>query len=246
MATLITLHDGSVLRTMSVKELISIPIWKGNRIVDHAHCAKLKISIGSNVKKLDHGYRIAVFYEEDATGKLTLQKAIIDGQHRVKVLQDYFSETMFAEDFQVVVTERIFKSEGEVAEHFEAINNAKPIQFMDPEMLVNRYICLLESTFNKNPKDLYIRPKTTRRPYLSAETLREVLMKHPSKLTMNSEAQEEFVARVKKWNNTQVKVYSDDLTELYSSNVSDLHKKGAKIGFMLAIDPKLRWVAECL
>jgi hypothetical protein len=164
----------------------------------------------------------------------------------VKVLQDWFTENMFMEDFQVVVMERYFSSEGEVAEYFEQINNAKPIQFMEPEMIVNQYIRILESTFNKNPKELMIRPKTTRRPYLSAETLREVLMKYPSKLTLNKTKQEEFITKVKEWNQAQVEIYSNDLTELYSSNVSELHKKGAKVGFMLAIDAKLRWVGECL
>jgi hypothetical protein len=246
MTTLFTLHDGTTMRTMNVKELIRIPIWKGNRIIDSEHCAKLKKAIGQHVKKLDFGYRIAVFNEEDASGKLIPQKAIIDGQHRVKVLQDWFTENMFMEDFQVVVMERYFSSEGEVAEYFEQINNAKPIQFMEPEMIVNQYIRILESTFNKNPKELMIRPKTTRRPYLSAETLREVLMKYPSKLTLNKTKQEEFITKVKEWNQAQVEIYSNDLTELYSSNVSELHKKGAKVGFMLAIDAKLRWVGECL
>jgi hypothetical protein len=142
MTSLFTLHDGTKMRTMNVKELIHIPIWKGNRIIDSEHCAKLKKAIGQHVKKLDFGYRIAVFNEEDASGKLIPQKAIIDGQHRVKVLQDWFTENMFTEgwnsglpkflteDFQVVVMERYFSSEGEVAEYFEQINNAKPIQFM--------------------------------------------------------------------------------------------------------------------
>ena len=53
-----TLSDGSSVRAMKASELVKIPVWKGNRIIDPTHVAQIRDTIGSNVRALDFGYRL--------------------------------------------------------------------------------------------------------------------------------------------------------------------------------------------
>lgn len=59
---LATLHDGSVLKIIRAKQLINIPIWKGNRIIDMKHVDELAAAVGENVKRLDFNYRIVTLH----------------------------------------------------------------------------------------------------------------------------------------------------------------------------------------
>lgn len=63
-----TLYDGSEVRVMGAKELIKVPVWNGNRIIDGGHVQRIKSSLGSRVQKLDFGYRIVTYDENDAGG----------------------------------------------------------------------------------------------------------------------------------------------------------------------------------
>ena len=49
-----TLHDGSILRVMGAKDLIRVPVWHGNRIIDNAHVQKIKDGLGPKIQKLDY------------------------------------------------------------------------------------------------------------------------------------------------------------------------------------------------
>ena len=84
-----TFHDRSVLRRISARDLIKIPIWKGNRTIEVAHAEEIFCAIGGNVRCLDSSiFRIVKYMEMNASGALQEQKYIIDGQLQEKEALD--------------------------------------------------------------------------------------------------------------------------------------------------------------
>ena len=239
-----TLYDGSRLRIMGAKELIELPVWQGNRIMDTAHVQKIKSEVGNKVQKLDYGYRIVTCNEQDAGGHPIKVSYIIDGQHRHKVLHDYFHENLCEPDFDVVVLEKQVNSESEIITCFKELNNQKPIPWKsDPNLLANGYIAELSAAFNSKKEQL-IRLKSTTRPYLSVDKLREALVLQVCSLTESVDEIKAFVERVKEYNKRELA--NAGLTALGSKKNSEIIAKAAKHGFMLAVDPKLTWIKECL
>jgi len=239
-------NDGSILRVMSAKELISVPVWKGNRILDVDHASKIKEAIGNSIEKLDSGYTIIKYNEEASDGRLVVSSYLIDGQHRASVIRDYYSSTICEPDFELTVTERLVDSESEAIEYFNSINNVKP-QFWktDPNLLINRYIYALEQEFNKSKKLMFIRSDNTKRPYLYVNSLREEFKNNLELLKVNSNDIAQFVERVIKYNRETL----DSLRiELLTPNIKDAKMKERIIalGFALASDIKLKWVRELL
>jgi hypothetical protein len=242
-----SLHDGSQLKVISAKELISIPIWQGNRTIDLSHVAKIKSTIGLAIHKLDYGYRIVRCDEQDAAGKPIEQRYVIDGQHRHRVIIDYFQTNLCENDFNVVVIETKVSSEAEIITHFKELNNQQPIQWKtDPNMLVNEYIKALEIEFNRKTKEVLIRPKATTRPYLSVEKLREELLMNHDRLKELPEQIKSFVTRVRHWNTAQVE--SAELVALHATKkgLAEIIEKAASHQFMLAVNPKLTWIRELI
>lgn len=237
MPVLHTLSDGSTIRLMGSRELIAIPVWKGNRVIDMMHVQNLKAAIGSNVKTLDFGYRIVTYNTSDATGRIIQESAIVDGQHRARVLAEHYASCPSDLEFPVIVLEKRVESEYDVISYFNAINNSKPIKYTDSNLIVNKYIQELEKVFNVK-KQLAIRPKATCRPYLSADKLREQFTKHVNHLSDSSAAAQQFALRVKEWNQKQLLAVSP--------TDSDIVQKAAKAEFMLAVDSRLRWIPELL
>ena len=238
-----TFHDGSVLKVMSAKELVKVPIWKGNRTMDVEHANKIRDAI-IKVESLDSGYRIVNYEEADTTGNLVRQSYLIDGQHRAHILREHFLNTICEPDFSVVVTEKNVASESEAIEFFNAINNVKAQRWAtDPNILVNNYIAEMEKRFNTKTTKL-IRPGATCRPYLSAERLREALKLVVSRLGQEPSKIKAFVQRAVDRNDALLK----QTPMLILSNTKDtpFYEKGEKAKFMLAIDPKLKWVSEIL
>lgn len=242
---LCTLSDGSKLIRMSSKDLISIPIWKGNRILDISHVQKIKDSIGSSIQQLDFGYRMVSYLSTDSTGSPVKESYIVDGQHRLCVLQDFYKETLCEPHFNVVVLEKHVDSEFDVIQYFNSINNSKPIKFSDTNLIVNRYIQELEKAFNSK-KNTFIRPKDTKRPYLSADKIRDILTKstYSSRLKESSSDILSFVHKVKEWNSQ--KVQSAPIDSLTYTKLSDMIISSSKINFMLGVWPDLPWIHECL
>jgi len=160
--------DGSILRIMDASTLIHIPIWKGQRNIDPEHVKNIKESTKAYL--LDSGYKI-IRYEEDNIEKSYL----IDGQHRLSVIIDYFKNNTIDEyfenpikDFKVTVTEIKVNNEVDAIDYFNKINNVKPIQYKeDPNLIVNKYI----QGFNKKFPGMC----KINRPYLSTDKLREAL-----------------------------------------------------------------------
>ena len=238
-------HDGSVLKTMMATELVKIPVWQGNRTLDKDHAMKIRDAIGDAVESLDSGYRIVKYDEQDATGRLVQQSYLIDGQHRQFVLKEHFLGNLCEPDFTVVVQEKNVESESEAIEYFNAINNVKPQKWRtDPAILVNQYIAELEKKFNVSKAAKFIRQGTTCRPYLSVDRLREALKAQTARL-------EQEPLKIQAWAQRAVELNasltaSSPLRILENNKESKYWERAAEVRFMLAVEPKLKWVAELM
>lgn len=238
------LHDGSTLKVIQAKELIMLPVWKGNRTMNKEHANQIRNAIGSAVELLDSGYRIVNYDEQDATGRLVRQSYIIDGQHRQHVLKEHFLDNLCENDFPVVVQEKDVESEADAIAYFNAINNVRPQKWRtDPALLVNQYIAELEKRFNTKATKC-IRQGTTCRPYLSVDRLRETLKAHAAKLEQEPAKIQLFVQKVVDLNTSLVA--SASLRVLENNKDSKYWERAADVKFMLAVDPKMKWVADVL
>jgi hypothetical protein len=191
-----TYNDGSLLKKTTIQALLKIPNWKGNRILDEGHAEKLAGSI-DRMESLDKGYFVIVIEEPDASGKITEQRYVVDGQHRLSILR----KTFMLGDFPATVTEKYVKSESDAIEYFNSINSSKPIHWEeDPMMVVNRFLAALETEFNAGLKksDLLIRNTRTRQPFLCIDNVREALL--PLVDRLKGMKPSEFAANVRAWN----------------------------------------------
>jgi hypothetical protein len=237
-----TFHDGSVLRCMNVKDLLTLPIWKGNRILDKDHVAKLKAAIGSNIQRLDSGYRIVKYNELNTENEWVEQSYIIDGQHRISVLRDFFSTAICPPEFTVVVVERKVGSELEAIQYFNELNTVKPQSWnTDPNLIINQYIAGLEKRFNTRKRQL-LRQGVAHRPYLSIDKIRTKLQEIEG-LRYSPELVEQFVERVVAHNLILKNQYQIGMA-LGKSQDEKFVQKADGLEFYLALDPKLKWVRE--
>lgn len=241
-----TYADGSQLFTMSARALSQIPIWKGNRIIDIAHVQHIKDSILGRVNLLDSGYKIIKYSNELDSDDISLvtsnitQSFIIDGQHRLMVLKDYFETAVKREidDFVVTVTEIRVDSEADAIDYFNKINNTRPIRFEeDINLILNRYIERLINEFS--PKMKLFRTTATKRPFLSVDKFREALQRRGDKIKtipLNI-----FVERCKEINRSIIQEL-----EIRASNEKDkeikMIQRMIELEFALAWDDKFRWL----
>jgi len=224
---------------MSARELVAIPVWKGNRILDAEHSASIKKKM-IDVRLLDSGYRIINCMEPNPSGTLVKQAYLIDGQHRAAILREHFLTTLCEPDFVVIVTEKDVASELEAIEYFNVINTMKPQQWRtDPALLVNQYIAELEKRFN-NKKTKMIRQGSTCRPYLSVDRLREELFR--TSLPQEATAIQDFCDRAVAKN--QELIAAAPMLMLGMQKDSRLYERAAEVNFALAVN--LRWIKECV
>jgi hypothetical protein len=238
MELLHTYQDGSKLYKMSALALTKIPIWKGNRIIDLNHVNNIKSSIQHNAYLLDSGYKIIQYEELDETDRLVKKSYVIDGQHRISVVNDYFENTTNAKDFDVTITEIRVESEIDAIDYFNKINNVKPIQFEeDPNLVVNKYIKKLSEAFlNKNK---LIRSGITKRPYLSSDKFREILKKFYHKLKNISI--DEFVSQCKIINSKTIQDLEIRSLNQDEKDIKLIHRI-LELNFALAWDDKYKWL----
>lgn len=239
-----TLHDGSHVRLMNARELVAIPVWNGNRTIDHKHVETIKESL-YDIKHLDFGFRIVTYVEEDAGGNRVKVSKIIDGQHRHKVLTDYFQDNFCAEDFKILVLEKSIGSESEIISDFRRLNTQLPIAWKsDPVMVANEYIKALEGKFNK--KEKFIRSGATKRPYLSTDKIRKRFLEIFKRGAASESPQtiKAFVEKVEVWNDKQIK--ASEFILLQDRKDKDIIQKAADKKFMLAVNVKLSWISDCL
>jgi len=233
-------NDGSTLIIMSAKELITIPVWKGNRILDNEHATNIKMAIGDNIRLLDSNYSIVRYEETTASGDILTQSYLIDGQHRASVIREYYRDTVCEPDFTLTVREKIVETESDAVEYFNALNNVKR-QFWktDPNLIVNKYIQAMEKKYNTNTKTPLIRPKA-HRPYLSSDKLRDVLLKCSGFLKNSNDDIAKFVKlsakeNVSILNNLEMRLLSFD------KNKTTI-EKALQVKFGLAYDTDLNWI----
>ena len=238
-----TYSDGSILRVITSRELVSIPVWKGQRILDKEHAAAIKEAVGVHVNSLDSGYSIVSYKEENADGTITMSSYLIDGQHRASVVRDFYSSTVCEPDFQVTVTEKTVESETDAIMYFNKINNVKAQQWkIDPNLLINKYLAAMELRFNTNKKCRVIRPDATARPYLSVNSLREAFANNIGLIKTNTD---DFIERSDKYNRALITRFSLELTQVNCKDMK-LKERAVAVNFALAYDTKLRWVRELL
>jgi hypothetical protein len=239
MELLHTYSDSSKLFRMSALSLTHIPIWKGNRIIDRSHVDNIKRSISDNIRLLDSGYKIIKYDEFDEDNNPIKKSYLIDGQHRISVLNDYFTNTTLPiNDFQVTVTEIHVESEMDAIQYFNTINNVKPIHFEeDINLVVNKYIQKIIMSYPSKCK--LFRNGITKRPYLSVDKLRDALKNHIHKLKLLST--EQFLEECIRMNDIII-------TELESLSLYEKHKelhiikKSIELNFGLAWDNKFKWL----
>ena len=237
-----TYNDGSILKTMTARDLVALPIWKGQRILDKNHSDSIKTAVGSNVKSLDSGYSIVKYKEESTDGTIVISSYLIDGQHRASVIRDYYKDTICEADFNVTVMEKLVETESDAIEYFNKINNVKAQQWrMDTNLIINNYINALEKAFNKNKKCLVIKPTTTTRPYLCSANLREALTGNTKLLKTTNDGITKFVEAALKYNKEMIVKFSLDLTQDTTKDTK-LKQRAVDIDFALAYDTKLKWI----
>lgn len=226
-------NDGSCLYRMSARSLCRIPIWKGNRVLDMEHMDALKTAVGANIGTLDSGYKVIRYEEEEEKGGLVKRSYVVDGQHRLRVLQDALTVLGPDVDFIVTVTEREVVSEEEAIAYFNQINHAKPISYTeDDTMVANRYLSAILRAFDGPMKR--IRQGATRRPYLSADKLREQFTKYLS--IIRTYSVEDFARLVQEVNErlmAEIRAEAKD---------NPMARKMLELGFALAVDERFTWL----
>lgn len=244
---LLTFNDGGKLYLVSARDLIRIPVWRGNRILDPDHKDYLQTQIGDDISNLDRQpYHCATFKVFDEVERATLLKTeLLDGQHRSRILNEHFQKNPDAPDFQVMLCNFDCNTESDVIERFKILNTTKPIAWKeDPRISVGPYLAALETVFNANRKNNLIRRPVqgggfVYRPYLSLDTLRDAMVHRRIGIQMK-QTPSEFANRVKAWNDAQV-------AELQKvGGHSKQMERALQVGFILAQDKTFRWLDEVL
>jgi hypothetical protein len=244
---LFTTSTGANVYALSTHDLVKIPVWKGNRILDFGHVEEIKAAVGDNIELLNNStYYIASVKEMDANGceVPVPPRYIIDGQHRHQVIKQAYESNPFAPEFQVLVFERSFSSEIQLIEYFNTINYRKALKPMEDENLVlNAYLEAIPKMFGSKKK--MFRPSGCHKPNLSTDRLREALKVHMARLPKTEKGISLFASHVKAFNDRLVG------NELYVLGIrgdkrSEMFEKGQKVGFILAYDDKLPWIQMIL
>jgi hypothetical protein len=237
-------NDNSTLKKINVKELITIPVWRGNRYIDLEHANEIRKAIGNNIESLDTAIFRLIKYKDGNTQQIFL----IDGQHRQYVLRKYFEESLCPPSFDVLVIEKDVDGESDAIEYFNTLNNVKPQFENDPKILANKYIHALEKKYNKTKTNSLIRPegKTTRRPFLSSDDLRSKLEENYKMLKQSNDAVERFIQRVDLWNSRRLKEIELEMALDGGAAKKSLYEACISKKFVLALDNSLKWVYECL
>lgn len=181
---LFVFHDKSILRSIPVQDLIKIPIWEGNRILDEEHKTEIAKQVGGNIHDLDiHPFHFVCYVEVQEDGRKELVYKIIDGQHRVKVIKEYCATVDSPVNFQVLVVEKRCADASDVIQYFKVLNHVKAIEWKEDEnMIIMSYIVAMMDHFAQIGGAVYrkyFKNSKTQKPYLDITAFREVLRKRP-------------------------------------------------------------------
>jgi hypothetical protein len=176
-----TFSDGSTLIKMSVRQLMQIPIWRSNRVLDYEHVEEIKKSLNGNIRKLDSKlFHVARYPMDDSEydNRITQYvEKIVDGQHRITVLLQWFASHPNEPDFNVLVSQKTYFEEKEVIEDFKILNKSKPVLWNeDPIVCAQPYILALIDAFNTSKK-LIRSQERTHKPFITFDKLQDMLVK---------------------------------------------------------------------
>lgn len=239
MSVLYEFQDGSKLRLFTAKDLICIPIWNGNRILDEGHKAEILKNLKTIQDLEQQPYRVVRYKVDSESEKQEYATVIVDGQHRASIIRDYFAkEGLDAKNFGVLVIEKHCESEHEIHEYFKILNKTKAIDWKGDEILqTNPFVSALEKSLNADPKKPLIRQGTTKKPYVSVEDVRKDLLKR--QVYLGSETPEEYACRI-------TRLHSQNLRELNEIDMDDLsaamktaRKAQCVLGYMIGVSNEL-------
>lgn len=236
-----TLNDGSTMRAMNARELITYAPWQGNRILDSKHVDALETAIGGRCECLDSGYKLIIMREMDASDNIVENKYIIDGQHRAEVIKRGFKNNPFLDDFVVLITEKRVSGEAEAIAYFRALNHCKPIEWkMDPKLIINKYMEAFEKGCMQSRRVSFIR-SDTKFPYLSASVLRTALEKEHERSPLSDEDVDVAMLtdKILEWNKAKI---MEPISAALPKKLRERLEKGIGIGFVLAVDPMCPWI----
>ena len=229
--------DHSILRKMTARDLIKVPIWNGNRILNEEHKQEIAAKIES-IRSLDlKPFHLVTYPCEDEKGIEEIKTFIVDGQHRVTILKEAYFKNPEADNFDVLVVEKGCTSQAEVTAYFKLLNTTRSIDWKeDPIMLAAPYLNLFETTFNKDKKEKekLVRTGATKRPYLSIDKLREVIVKRITQVT--KQTPQEFVEKAVEKN----REWLEDATRCSDKDKS--LERAITLKFILPQDDKFTWV----
>ncbi len=232
-------HDGSYLKQMYASQIADMDIWKGNRIIDRAHCDAIRKEIGDDVKRLDlKPFHIVRYMKETAPGIAEHTKELVDGQHRATILKEFFDskgDDWEAHDFPVLAIVKCCATEEAIIEYFRMLNNTKSIEWQeDPNMVANRYVESLLRRFN-SVKRYRIRQGKTRAPYVSVEAVREEIVRRRIGIATKQSPQE--------WGDLIWKAHQAGLQELRELAIRTPAQESAlKAECMLALFKNMDWL----
>lgn len=232
-------HDNSTLKVMQASQIADMEIWKGNRIIDRAHCDAIRKEIGDNVKRLDlKPFHIVRYMKETAPGIVEHTKELVDGQHRATILKEFFDskgDDWEAYDFPVLAIVKCCANEEAIIEYFRMLNNTKSIEWQDdPNMVANRYVESLLRRFN-SVKRYRIRQGKTRAPYVSVEDVREEIVRRRIGIATKQSPQE--------WGDQIWKAHQAGLQELRELPTRTAAQESAlKAECMLALFKSMDWL----
>jgi len=190
--------DGAVFSTISASRLASIEVWKGNRTLDKTHVERITQDLKKVCDLNSDVFKILCVLEDDIP-----KKYLYDGQHRQAIIKQYFASNFDNDDFDVLISEKICQDESEAIQLFKKSNMTKSIQWKeDPILVANTFVELFTKEFNKDIKNLLVRPGKTKRPFISSDRLREELIKRH--VVDWKTTPQEFIERCREINNQQV------------------------------------------
>jgi hypothetical protein len=223
--------DGQIHGIGSASQISKVTIWEGNRIINTEHVESIKESVKEKVSALNHSpIRLVEIQQENES---PIYK-IVDGQHRIKVIQNYFNNPESL-DFDIMISIKKLNSEEEIVEFFRYLNCVKAINYEeDPKMKTIPFMEKLMYTFNTKQKPLF-RPIKTRKPYIYTEAVREKLLvrfKNPNFLKTPQEVVE------------AAKVKNEELLQaLRNKNITTaIEDDMIHLKFALALDEKFSWI----
>ena len=181
---LFVFQNKAILRSMSVQDLIKIPIWEGNRILDEEHKAEIAKQVGEKIQGLDiQPFHVVCYVEDQEDGGKELVYKIIDGQHRVKVIKEYCATVESPVNFPVLVVEKRCADANDVIQYFKVLNHVKAIQWKEDEnMVIMSYILAMMdyfATIGGVGYRKYFKNSKTQKPYLDITAFRDALRKRP-------------------------------------------------------------------